>query len=58
MDINTYERERAQAADPDGLATYEEYINKNGWDSAVNSILVSGKYIANFGDDTVLGGIV
>jgi hypothetical protein len=39
VDINTYKRERAQAAAPDGLATYEEYISKNGWDSAVNSIL-------------------
>jgi hypothetical protein len=46
----------ARAGDPGGLDTWEEHIRMHGWDNAVNSILASGEYNRNFGDDAVPGG--
>jgi hypothetical protein len=46
----------ARAGDPGGLVTWEAQISMHGWDSVVNSILASGEYNNNFGDDAVPGG--
>jgi hypothetical protein len=46
----------ARAPDAFGFDTWAEQISIHGWDSAVNSILASGEYIENFGDDAVPGG--
>jgi hypothetical protein len=46
----------ARAGDAVGLDSWAEQIGVSGWDSAVNSILASGEYNDNFGDDAVPGG--